>query len=86
MQSSYRANIQVQIVCQETGNVVETPSEYVCTTYPEPHTWDHPVLLSTRIRQMAELRFIQHFIAGLTANSRTWQASWKLEIKQFSFS
>lgn len=85
MQSSYRANLQVQIVCQQTGDVVDVPEEYVCTTYPEPFTWDHPVLLSTRIRQMAELRFLQHFIQHLVDESKSWQPSWKMEVQQFTY-
>jgi hypothetical protein len=85
MKSSYKARLHVEIVCQNSGAVVAVPEEYVCITYPEPHTWDHHVILSTRIRQMAELRFIQHFIAGLVEEAKTWEASWQMVIKEFSY-
>jgi hypothetical protein len=81
----FKASLQVEIVCQTTGAVVVVPEEFKCTTYPEQHTLDHPMILSTRIRQLAELRFLQHYIAGLVEDARDWQASWQIVIKDFSF-
>lgn len=38
--------------------------EYGCMVQPEPYALAHPVIMATRIRQMAEMHFLYNFIAG----------------------
>jgi len=85
MNVSYRASLDVKVVCQNDQSVVMSVNDYICTTHPEPHTRDHPVLLAMRIRQIAELRFLQHCLSGIIPTPALWQASWQMEIERFSY-